>query len=205
MNLTVHVLGLICLMLAAGPANSVTTAESAQLVVSNTTNRMLAVLEREREEIRREPGRIYELVDEIILPHFDFSRMSRWVLGKRYWQGASPAQREQFIHEFRTLLIRTYATALLEYSEQTVEFLPLKAKPDATQVLVRTEVRQPGAFPIPINYRMYLRDGRWRVFDVTIDGISLVENYRGSFAAELRRSGLADLIAMLAEKNQEAQ
>ena len=170
------------------------------LVVTDTTKRMLTVLKDEKSVIRENPDRIYKLVNQIILPHFDFSRMSRWVLGK-HWRSASDAQRERFIQEFRTLLVRTYATALLEYSDQEVEFQPVRADPDATDVTVRTAVKQPGGFPIPINYSMYLSDGTWKVYDVTIDGVSLVASYRSAFSSQIQRGGLDHLIGLLAERN----
>jgi phospholipid transport system substrate-binding protein len=129
--------------------------------------------------------------------------MSRWVLGK-HWREASEGQRVRFVEEFRSLLVRTYATALLEYSNQAVEVLPVRAAPDATDVVVRTEVRQPGAPPIPIQYSMNLEQGDWKVYDVTIDGISLVASYRSTFNAEASRGGLDRVIALLVERNQGA-
>lgn len=177
----------------------------AQQLVMDTTTRMLRVLKAEREVIREHPGRIYALVNDVILPHFDFSRMSRWVLGK-HWRSASEGQQERFVAEFRTLLVRTYATALLEYSDQQVEYLPVKAAPREGEITVRTQIRQPGGFPIPINYQMYRDDaGTWKVFDVVIDGISLVANYRTAFSGQIGRDGLDRLIALLAERNQEAR
>jgi phospholipid transport system substrate-binding protein len=187
--------------LAAARADATAVAgESARLVVENTTTRMLGVLRADRERLRQEPKHIYGLVNEIILPHFDFDRMSRWVLG-RYWREASEDQRRRFIQEFRALLVRTYSTALLEYSDQTINVLPVQAASDATDVVVRTEVRQPGSPPIPIQYSMNLEKGNWRVHDVTIDGVSLVASYRSTFNAEGARGGVERILAVLAERN----
>jgi phospholipid transport system substrate-binding protein len=175
--------------------------ESARLVVQDTTDRMLRVLKAERDLLRQKPERIYALVNQIILPHFDFTRMSRWVLG-RYWRDATEEQRTRFVQEFRRLLVRTYATALLEYADQSVDVLPLQAEAGATDVLVRTEVKQAGAPPIPLHYRMSLVEGAWRVYDLTIDGVSLVASYRSTFANEAANGGLERVIALLVARNE---
>lgn len=170
-----------------------------QVVVRNTTARMLEALRRDREEISAHPARIYNLVADIILPHFDFDRMSRRVLGK-HWRRASRAQRERFVQEFRTLLVRTYATALSEYRDQNIRYLKPRARDD-TELTVRTQIEQQGGPPIPIDYQLYRTADSWKVYDVVIDGVSLVVNYRSSFSAEIRKGGIDGLIARLAEHN----
>ena len=176
------------------------TAQQAESLVRMTTEEMLTILRAEREILKSDPGRIYYLVDGIVLPHFDFYRMSRWVLGK-HWRSASRAQRSRFVEEFKTLLVRTYATALLAYSDERVEILPTRKRGQVTRMTVRTEIRRSGSLPIPINYSMYLRDGLWKVHDVTIDGISLVANYRSTFGAQIQRGGLEGLIRRLEAHN----
>lgn len=174
---------------------------SAQELVQQTSERMISAINAEHDAIKQNPERLYALVEEIILPHFDFERMSSWVLGK-HWRGASAEQREQFTREFRTLLVRTYATAMAEYSGQKITFLPVKASPDASEVTVRTEIEQPGSTPIPINYDLFLKDGVWKVQDMVIDNTSLVANYRSSFSSDIRRDGLDALISKLTARNQ---
>jgi len=181
-----------------------TAPEGARRVVQSTTDQMLAVLRGERSALRQHPERIYALVDTIILPHFDFTRMSRWVLGK-LWREASEDQRRRFVEEFRNLLVRTYATALLEYADQTVEVLPLRAEANATEVVVRTQVRQSGAPPIPIDYSMTSEGGGWAVYDVTIDGISLVASYRSTFSNAAATGGLDHVIALLEQRNRDVK
>lgn len=171
----------------------------AEETVREAADRVLARLEAEKNVIESNPARVYDLAQSIILPHFDFERMSRWVLG-RHWRDASEAQRERFTEEFRTLLVRTYARALAEYSEQEVEFLATRERAE-DDVLVRTEVRQSGGPPIPIHYSMHRTDGTWKVYDVTIDGISLVTNYRSAFSSQIRQGGVERLIDRLAERN----
>lgn len=177
-------------------------AQSAQQLVQETSERMLATLKAEHEAIQKNPDRLYELVREIVLPHFDFEQMSRLVLGKN-WRKATPEQRERFVQEFQTLLIRTYGTALSEYRDEQIVYLPLRQQPDAKEVTVRTEVRRTGAPPIPIDYSMVLEDGQWKVYDVTIEGVSLVLNYRTSFASEIREGGFDLLLKRLIERNQQ--
>jgi phospholipid transport system substrate-binding protein len=171
-------------------------------LVKDTSQRMIEVLRDKQEELKADPGLIYSLVDQILLPHFDFVAMSRLVLGK-HWKEASREQRKRFVEEFRTMLVRTYASALNQYHDQEIEYLPVQISKNGKNALVRTEVKQGGSFPIPINYRLRLRKTGWKVFDVTVDGISLVTNYRSSFGAEIRKSGIGKLIAMLEERNKE--
>ena len=128
--------------------------------------------------------------------------MSQRVLGK-YWNRATPEQQAQFVGEFQVLLVRTYATALKEYSEQTIEFLSTRERDGGEEVTVRTQITQAGAPPIPINYEMYRKDDAWKVFDVSIDGVSLVINYRSTFSSEIRRNGVDGLIARLNKHNNE--
>lgn len=171
-----------------------------EALVRQTSERMLTVLKEQHAVIKAEPARLYSLVDDIVLPHFDFERMARWVLGKN-WRQASPEQQQRFVVEFRNLLVRTYGTALLEYNDQEVRFLPLRMPEGAQEVMVRTEIQKPGAMPIPISYSMYRRADGWKVYDVVIDGISLVSNYRTDFSAQIRSGGIDALIARIAERN----
>jgi len=200
----VRVLPVLFLLLAL-PALAVAKVEqSPQQLVADTTDRIVAALKAEQAAIKEDPSRLYEIVDEIVLPHFDFHRMASWVLGK-HWRKATPQQREQFVKEFRTLLVRTYAKALNDNYDQPIDLLPMRTKKDATEVTVRTEVQVDSGFPIPINYKMYRsKSGEWLVYDVSVDGVSLVTNYRSAFSKEIRQGGLPKLIAKLAERNREA-
>ncbi|HHH39549.1 MAG TPA: ABC transporter substrate-binding protein [Sedimenticola sp.] len=179
--------------------------EDPYALVKQTADRVLAEIASRKEELTRNPGRIYGLVDDIVLPRFDFYRMSRLVLG-RYWRRATDPERAAFVREFRELLVRTYATALLSYSGQKIEYLPGHVAPGARRVKVNTQVREPGAPPIPIDYSLYLDDkGEWKVYDVSIDGVSLVSNYRSSFSSQIRRYKLSGLIQRLAERNRKSR
>ena len=179
------------------------TPNTAEEVIKDTAEKVIARLKSERSELEAHPEKLYSLINEIIIPNFDFVSMSKWVLAKN-WKAASEAQQGQFVDEFRTLLVRTYAKALLEYSEQEIIYLPVENNPDSNVVLVKTEVQQPGAKSVPINYSLHVSGGAWKVIDVAVDGISLVATYRGSFASEIRKSGIDALIAKLAERNSTA-
>lgn len=184
-------------------ARATLAAETPQQLVQETSERMLTTLNAERESIQKNPDRLYQLVREIVLPHFDFEQMSRLVLGKN-WRRATPEQRERFVKEFQTLLIRTYGTALNEYRDQKIVYLPMREEPNAQDVTVRTEVQRPGAQPIPIDYSMLLENGQWKVYDVVIQGVSLVTNYRTSFSSEISQGGFDQLLKKLIERNQQA-
>ncbi|MDZ7750812.1 MAG: ABC transporter substrate-binding protein [Gammaproteobacteria bacterium] len=189
------------LLLWGGSAVAGPPVHEAARLVKETADRVISQVRADREALVKNEALIHELVNEVVLPHFDFERMSKWVLG-RYWREASPEQRERFEQEFRQLLVKTYATALTEYSDQEIEYLPVRVRTEGEDVLVRTEVRQGGGYTIPISYNMHRNDGRWMVYDVTIEGVSLVSNYRSSFAGQIRSHGIDRLIAMLAERNQ---
>jgi len=190
-----------CLLLFT-QATLANTAAEAEAIVKNTTDRVIQRLNEDRTELQANPDRIYKLVNELIIPHFDFASMSKWVLGKSNWKAATPEQKKRFINEFQTLLIKTYAKALLEYSNNEIVFLPSDKKPNSKLVRVNTEVIQTGgAKPIPINYTMYAGSGTWKVVDINVDGISLVSTYRGSFSSEINKNGMDALINKLVQRN----
>ena len=171
--------------------------EEPLTLVRNTADQMLAEMKNRKRELQANPEKIYRLVDQIVLPRFDFERMSRLALG-RHWRKASEQQRKAFVAAFRQLLVRTYATALLNYSDEQIVYKPLRQEPTGKEAVVNTLVSEPGGSPVPIDYRLHQgSDGHWRVYDVIVDGVSLVSNYRSSFASEIRRRGMDGLIRKL--------
>jgi phospholipid transport system substrate-binding protein len=145
---------------------------------------------------------IMALVDAKILPHVNFQRMTASAVG-RYWRQATPEQKTRLQDEFKLLLVRTYSGALTQVKDQVVELKPLRANPGDTEVVVRSEVKGKGE-PIQLDYRMEKAGDTWRIYDVNVLGVWLVENYRASFAQEISASGIDGLIAKLAEKNKAA-
>lgn len=196
----IRVITALVFSLALNTAVAVADNADPATLVRATSDRMLVVLKEQHTVIKAEPQRLYELVDDIVLPHFDFERMARWVLGK-HWKRASPEQQKRFVDEFRTLLVRTYGTALLDYTDLKINYLPVRMAEGSEDVTVRTEVVKPGGQPVPINYSMFRRADGWKVYDVTIDGISLVSNYRTDFSAQIASGGLDGLIQKLVERN----
>ncbi len=187
----------LLLLIFALPAAAV---QSPLELIRDTADQVLAEVVSKKLELARAPGRIYGLVEDKVLPGFDFTRMSRLVLGN-YWRRATPVQKSAFETAFRELLVRTYATALLNYSDQAITYLPMRQSEDATHVTVATLVNDASSPSVPINYKLYLKQEEWKVYDVTIDGVSLVSNYRSSFTAQIRRYKLDGLIRNLEKRN----
>ncbi|KAB2930545.1 MAG: ABC transporter substrate-binding protein [Candidatus Contendobacter sp.] len=190
--------GLLLLTLVSGALWA--AAKPPQEVVQDTSERMLSALHQNYAALKQDSSRIYGLVDQIVLPNFDFELMSRWVLG-RAWQQATPEQRRRFTEEFRALLVRTYAKALLEYANEEVRVPPQPNADEGSETTVKTEVRLKVGQPIQINYSMHRNPEGWKVYDVTVDGVSLVTNYRGTFASQIRASGLDAVITDLQQRN----
>jgi phospholipid transport system substrate-binding protein len=174
------------------------------VLVKSISEEVVTIIKQDKEIQAGNPRKIADLVETKILPHFDFVRMTRIAMG-RNWRLASPEQQKDLTNEFRTLLVRTYSTALTSYRDQLIEFKPLRARPEDTEVTVRSEVRQPGTQPVSIDYEMEKTPDSWKVYDVTIGGVSLVTTYRETFAAEIREHGIDGLIKSLASKNSQSQ
>jgi len=142
-----------------------------------------------------------QLIEQKIAPHFAFERMTRLVVGKA-WRQATDAQRKDLIEQFRLLLVRSYSAAWTGYQSIAVDIKPLRMQPTDDDVVVKTVIKRPGdAPPVAVDYRMYKADSTWKVYDVSVEGISLLNNYRSSFAEEIQKSGIDGLIKSLREKN----
>ena len=150
------------------------------------------------------PAKVAALVEAKVLPHFDFARTTRIAMGAN-WRRATPEQQERLTFEFRTLLVRTYSTALVNFRDQVIEVKPLRASPGDDQVTVRSEVRQPGAQPMSIDYDMEKTQEGWKVFDIRIAGASLAATYRDTFAEVVRNQGVDGLIELLSSKNRQGR
>ncbi len=182
------------------PAQAAEPNGAPDVLVRDVTNEVLAIVRQDKAIQGGDTRRVLQLVDEKVLPHFNFRRMTMLAVG-RDWRSASPDQQQALTDAFRTLLVRTYSNALTQYRDQTIDFKPLRMAPADTSVQVRTEVRQPGAQAIGIDYMLEKGNDGWKVFDVIVAGVSLVTNYRGTFAQEIRTGGVDGLIRSLQEKN----
>ena len=184
--------------------NTAAASESGALdVLKATTEELSSQVEQNREAIESDPDVAHDVVRRILKPRLDLERTSRWVLGK-HWGSADDNQKQRFIAEFTTLLVRTYATAVADLAGVEVEYLPLKGEPGAKDVTVQTQIAHDGGEPIGVYYRMYNGQNGWKVYDVSIDGVSLVTTYRSSFSRVVRSDGIDALINRLVEKNKGA-
>jgi len=172
-----------------------------ELLIRETSEKVLDEIKTNAKKYEGDPQSIYKLVDEVVLPHFDFESMTDLALG-RYKDEVDSEQRPAIIHEFRLLLVRTYSLALLEYTNQALIYLPMEGVEADGLVTVRTEIDQAGGFPIPINYMLRLGDDGWKVIDISVDDVSLVTNYRSSFARAIKKDGVDGLIETLRDRNQ---
>lgn len=197
---------LLAIGLALGSASTTATAapdpEKAQQLVEQSTSEMLAVLRAEAQEGQVDLETVRAKLDELVLPHMDFITMTKLAVG-RSWRDAERDQKRALVEEFRKLLVRTYTRSLREYEDQRLEFLPLRPSPYEDRVTVRSQVIQSGGPKIPVEYSLRYDEGRWQVYDIVVDGISLVTTYRSSFADIVSREGIAGLIEHLRRKNAE--
>jgi len=170
-------------------------------LVRKTADDVITVIKSDKDIQAGNKSKIYKLAEEKILPNFDFDKISRLVIGK-HWRTSSEEQKLQFKEEFKNLLLRTYAVALGKYQDQKIEFLPMRMKPEDKIVTVKSEIIQSGAQPVKVDYVLTKGGPQgWSVIDIIIEGVSLVTNYRGQFASEIKSNGMDGLIKALAAKN----
>lgn len=174
--------------------------ESPVSLLERTTAQVLKILKDDHELLEKDPDRVYKIVDDYILPHLDDVTMAKLALGKN-WRNASNEQKLAFVDEFRNLLVRTYSKSLIEFRDQEIKYAPAEQDEDTVKAVVKAEVIQPGGPSIPMAYRMRIKNNEWKVYDIMIDGSSLVISYRGTFAQEVRKSGIEGLLEYLRDKN----
>jgi len=183
----------ISLLLLCAPTVWAQSIESPSVLLERTSLQVIKILKDDHELLKKEPERIYKIIDEYILPHLDEVTMAKLALGKN-WRKATREQKLAFVKEFKNLLVRTYGKSLVEFSDQRINFFPVKLAEGVKKTSVKAEVIQPGGPSIPMAYRVRLKNESWKVYDIMIDGISLVTSYRGTFAQEIRKSGMEGLL-----------
>ncbi|HKQ27731.1 MAG TPA: ABC transporter substrate-binding protein [Burkholderiales bacterium] len=174
------------------------------VLVKNVTTEVVELITKDKEIRSGNRARLIEVIEARVLPHFSFDSMTALAVGQG-WSKATPEQKKRLIEEFKTLLVRTYASALAAFSEQRFDFRPLRAKPNDTDVTVNVRVLQSGAQPVPIDYSMEKTAAGWKVYDVMVGGVSLVANYRTEFNNTVREAGIEGLIKSLRAKNGSVQ
>jgi phospholipid transport system substrate-binding protein len=187
-------------VLAAAFALSAHAQEAPDALVKRVSQEVVQIIKNDPKVQAGDQGRIREVIESKLVPHFDAERMTALAMG-RNWRQATPEQQKQLVDQFRTLLIRTYSGALNQYRDQQIDYKPLRADPNATDVLVRTEVIRQGQPPVQIDYGMEKKDGGWKAYDVIVGGVSLVTNYRDEFNEQIRAGGIDGLIKTLTAKN----
>jgi phospholipid transport system substrate-binding protein len=163
---------------------------------------VLATLRADKDIQSGNTKKVVDLVERVVLPHFDFVRMTRLAVGPS-WRKADVGQQKSLVNEFRSLLVQTYAATLTAYRDQAIEYRPLRAQPTDTEVVVKTLINQSGGKPVTVDYKMEKNATGWKVYDVVVADLSLVQNYRGTFETEVRKGGIDGLIKALAEKNKQ--
>ncbi|OGA25633.1 MAG: hypothetical protein A3I02_09410 [Betaproteobacteria bacterium RIFCSPLOWO2_02_FULL_67_26] len=169
-------------------------------LAKSVTEDVLVVLRSDKDIQAGDVRKVVDLVEKRVLPHFNFVRMTRLAVGVN-WRQASPEQQKSLVNEFRTLLVHTYAATFVAYRNQTIDIRPLRMDAKDTEVVVKSQINQPGGKPLTVDYRMEKTDAGWKVYDVVVADLSLVQNYRGSFETEVRKGGIDGLIKALVDKN----
>ena len=190
--------GLLC---AIGIAQA--EAVAPDVLIRSTVDEVTAIIKQDKDIQAGDQKKILALVDAKVLPHFDFERMTQLAVG-RPWRTATPEQKQALVREFRNMLVRTYTKAFTVYRDQTIELKPFKIAAGATEATVKTTINKPGAPPIPVDYEMRKTAAGWKAFDVSIEGVSMVTNYRGTFGTQIEQNGIYGLIKMLSDKNTNA-
>ncbi|WP_318769308.1 ABC transporter substrate-binding protein [Tepidimonas sp.] len=187
------------LAVAWPPVRAAETLEAPEALIQRVASEVFEAVKRDPALRGGDLGRITALVDSKLMPHVDFERMTASAVG-RFWRQATPEQRQRLMAEFKTLLVRTYSGALTQITDQTLVIRPLRAAPEATEVVVRSEIRGKGD-PIQLDYRLARTAQGWKVYDLNVLGVWLVDTYRTQFAQEISARGIDGLIATLAERN----
>ncbi|EKD54473.1 MAG: Toluene tolerance protein Ttg2D [uncultured bacterium] len=171
-------------------------------MLQSIANQLISALKANRTSLKENPSLVYSLARRIVVPHADLTEMSMRVLPPRTWNSATPGERARFQSEFTTLLVRTYASALAEYKDQTVKFYPVRGGYQGkSSVRVDSQIVRSNGPAISVNYRLVLKGSSWKLYDMTVEGVSMLESFRSQFADQLARSNMAELIKVLARHN----
>lgn len=195
-------IGLMAGFLATAAPARAQNMTPPDVLAKRVTDEVLAVLRTDKDIQSGDRKKILDLVEKKVLPHFNFVRMTQLAVG-RYWREASPEQQKSLVSEFRTLLVQTYAATFTAYRDQAIEYRPLRMQPDETDVVVKSLINQSGGKPVTVDYKMQKSDSGWKVYDVVVGDLSLVQSYRGTFTTEVQKGGIDGLVKALTEKNKQ--
>jgi phospholipid transport system substrate-binding protein len=175
---------------------------SPVILLQNTSNQLISSLRQNQATLKTKPQTVYRIVNQILLPHVDLVNMASRAIGREAWMRASPEQRQEFTRQFTILLIRTYASALARYTNERVNFLPMRGGFNGQmRVQVDSNIVRDTGPPINVSYRLMQEDGQWKLYDFSVDGISMVESFRSQFLPEIQQTGIEGLINKLIQHN----
>ena len=198
--LRIGTFALLILLVSIATRAQAQEPEAPDALVKRVAEDTLSAIRADKELQAGNPAKVKQLIESKLVPHFDTTRMTALAMG-RNWRSATPEQQKQLTEQFQSLLIRTYSNALTNYRDNKMNYKPLRMNPGDTDVVVRTEVTQPGQAPVQIDYSMEKTPGGWKAYDVVVAGVSLVTNYRDEFNDMVKNSGIDGLIKALADKN----
>jgi phospholipid transport system substrate-binding protein len=180
----------LCVLFLLLPLNVAQAGQEPITMLKGVTDSVLAQLRSHQGELKTHPDRIYGIAEHLIIPHVDFVEMGRWIAGRNAWKKASESDQSDFIAAFKTLVVRTYATSLLQYTDQTVEFMPLKSTTEKARLQVTSYVNGGDKGQIKMDYRLIKQGDNWLVYDIIIEGVSLLKGYQAQFSEDVRQQGL---------------
>lgn len=191
-------LAIMVFMLVA--SSSLLAAQSPVALLQQISNEMISQLQQHKAEIKQQPSYVYQLAKQVLLPHVDADAMAKLALGRDNWLQATPSQRQQFTQAFTTLMIRTYGAALAAYDDETIKFNPLRGDISQQQrVQVDSVILQKDGPSIPVSYKLFLSNDDWKVYDIIVDGVSMVQSFRSQFSSEIARGGISGLLAAMSK------
>ncbi|KTD48880.1 toluene tolerance protein Ttg2D [Legionella rubrilucens] len=173
-------------------------------MLETSANQILSTLEKNKATLKNNPQVIYRAVEQSLLPNVDVSGMSRSVLGRQAWMKATPSERQQFSQAFTQLVIRTYASPLAEYTDETVKFLPVRGSLEGRFLRVNSLIVRSNGKNIPLSYSLVAKNGQWKIYDLSVEGVSLLQSFRSQFAQALQNSNMQELIKQMRERSKKA-
>jgi phospholipid transport system substrate-binding protein len=195
---------IILLSAALSLTQLVWAASSPMTMLETTSNQILATLKQNKANLKNNTQVIYQAVERYLLPNVDVSGMSRSVLGRKAWGLASSAEKQQFSRAFTQLVIRTYSTPLAEYTDETVKFLPIRGSLESRFIRVNSIIVRSKGKNIPLSYSLISKNGQWKIYDLSVEGVSLLQSFRSQFAEALQNSSMQDLINQMQQHSKKA-
>ena len=178
--------------------STMSLAERPEALLEKTTAQMLDTMKAHSAQMKRDPEYIIGIVDRVLVPHVDMMDMAKWVVGRHAWNAATPVQRQQFAKEFKYLMIRTYASTFNAYNDQKIQYLPIRGDIDGkSRVQVQSVIKEPGKESVRVAYRLVRKNGSWQVYDIIIEGVSILKGFQSQFAPDIKTGGVAKAIQVI--------